>query len=299
MTRQQAREAGLTDAVIRWGLERSWHIVLPGVIHVLRNPLTRDQKLIAALLYAGPDAVIHGATAAAWYGIERADDSGVIRVLVPRTRAARHVHWVRVSRSSVPSEQYVDGPRRFVSVHRAVVEAAREARGPEDAEAVIIEALQRRVVTLEGLASLNDRLGRPGSALATRAIASAAVGTWSVPEAGLYRLLTKSPVLPEIWCNPDLFASTNRRLVAPDGWYDDVGLALMVHSRRWHDGQRWVPTVERNGDLVSHGVRVLPIAPQSIAKEPARVLAVVETTYRSALTIGGRPNVRAVRRILR
>lgn len=299
MTRQQARDGGLTESAIRWGLERSWHSVLPGVIHVLRNALTRDQKIIAALLYAGEHAVAHGATAATWYGLGCADDHGIVRVLVPRNYATRQCRWVRVRRSSVPFDHHVDGPRRFVNVQRAVVEAARDAAGPEDAEAVVIEAVQRRLATLEGLASLNDRLGRRGSSLATRALAAAAVGTWSVPEAGLYRLCASSRVLPEMWCNPDLFGIDDRRLITPDGWLDDVGLALMVHSRRWHDGQRWATTVERDGDLVSQGVRVLPIAPTSVAREPRRVLAVVETTYRSARAMGGRANVRAVRRSVR
>lgn len=135
--------------------------------------------------------------------------------------------------------------------------------------------------------------------MANRAVDSAAIGTWSVPEAGLYRLLARSRLLPEMWCNPDLFTADGRRLVTPDGWYDDVGLALMVHSRRWHDGQRWAPTVERDGDLVSQGVRVLPITPTTIARQPERVREVVERTYQSAAAIGGRPNVRAERRTVR
>lgn len=296
MTRRQARAAGLTDSAIRWGLERAWQSVLPGVVHVVRNRLTRDQRRIAALLYAGDDAVLHAATAASWYGLEHADDLGVVRVLVSRNRAARQVRWVRISRTSVPFTQYVDGPRRLVDIDRAVVGAAREAGGREQAEAIVIEAVQRRLVTLDGLASMNDRLGSRGSRLATLAIGAAAGGAWSVPEAGLYRLVASSAVLPEMWCNPELFAGDGRRLLSPDGWFDDVGLALMVHSRRYHDGARWAPTVERDGDLVAHGVRVLQLTPQSIEREPRRVLATIEQTYRTALRAGGRPDVRAARR---
>lgn len=88
MTRGQARTAGLSEAAIRWGLERHWHSVLPGIIHVLRNPLDRDQRMIAGLLYAGDDAVAHGASAATWYGLQSPSDHGVLRVLVPGTRSA-------------------------------------------------------------------------------------------------------------------------------------------------------------------------------------------------------------------
>jgi len=251
--------------------------------------------LIAGLLYAGPGAVVTGASAAAWYGLEHADQRGPIRLLVPRNRSSRDVRWASIRRTMVPYDVFESGRLALVGHDRAVVEAAREAPGRERAEAIVIEALQRRLVRLADLAAMNDRLASAGRARAERAIATAAEGVWSVPESGLFSLVERSARLPEMWCNPDLFSASDRRLLTPDGWFDDVGLAVMVHSRRWHDGARWVPTVERDGDLVAHGVRVLPLAPSSIRDDPARVLARVEQAYGAARRAGGRPDVRAQR----
>lgn len=296
VTRAQVRAAGVSDAATRWALSRQWQLVLPGVIHVYPVTLTREQRLIAALLYCGEHAVVNGPSAAAWYGLEHADDRGVVRVLVPRRCSARDIRWISVARSGVPFDQHTDGPRRFTSPTRAVVEAARTADGPERAEAIVIEAVMRRLVRLEHLADMNSQLGRRGSRLAELAIRAAAQGAWSIPESGLYRLTASSSKLPDMWCNPDLFTEPGgRRLITPDGWFDDVGLALMVHSRRWHDGQRWAPTVERDGDLVAQGIRVLPLAPTSIATNPKQVLARVEQAYGAAKAAGARPAVRAVR----
>ncbi|MCB1255276.1 MAG: hypothetical protein M9891_02920 [Austwickia sp.] len=299
MTYAQAREGGLTDAAIRWAVSRHWHVVLPRVLHVVRAPLSREQRLIAALLYAGDDAAIGGLSAASWYGLRHADDGGVVRVLVPRTSRSRDLRWVRVRRTRVPYEHRVSGAIRLVPPERAVVDAAREAQGPERAEGLVIEAVQRRIVRLDDLASMNSLLGLRWSALAERAIRSAAGGAWSVPEAGLYRLVSRSATLPEMWCNPVLKTSGGLRLLSPDGWFDDVGLAVMVHSRTWHDGQRWDGTVERDGDLVAHDVRVLPLAPTSIEREPARVLARIEQTYRAALRSGRTTDVVATRQTVR
>ena len=41
-----------------------------------------------------------------------------------------------------------------------------------------------------------------------------------------------------------------RRLTTPDAWFDDVALAIMVHSRQWHaDELEWESTVEHDTDL--------------------------------------------------
>lgn len=295
MTRAQALGAGMTPSALRWALARSWQVVLPGVIHVHRVPLTADQRRIAALLLTGPWSALTGASAAGWYGLRQADDGGVMQVAVPRRCATRQVAWVQARRTWIPYEARRVGAIRAVEPARAVVVAARDAPDVSAAEALVIEAVQRRIVTLDDLVSVNDQLGRPGSALATRAIAGAADGAWSLPELHLARLVAGSRSLPEMWCNPQLSTVDGTRLLTPDGWFDDVGLALMVHSHRYHSGAAWAPTVERDGELAAHGVRVLPLTPNSIAKEPGRVLARIEQTHRRAVASGHRPEVRASR----
>lgn len=296
VTRRQALDAGMTESAIGWAVSRTWHVVLPGVLHVNRARLTPDQRCLAALLLGGPEAALTGMTAASRYGISHADDRGTVRVAVPRRCSSRSVRWVQLRRTWVPYPVRSRGGLVLVEPARAVVEAARSAIGREQAEAIAIEAVQRRLVTLDDLCTVNEQLGRPGSALANQAIAAAADGAWSMPEFHLSRLVARSRVLPEMWCNPSLRGEDGRRLVTPDGWFDDVGVAVMVHSHRHHAGADWASTVEKDGELAAYGVRVVPIAPVSISREPLRVLERIEEVYVHARAAGVRPPVLARRR---
>ncbi|MCA0435758.1 MAG: hypothetical protein LCH98_04610 [Actinobacteria bacterium] len=278
-TRRQAMACGLTVGDIKWALGRRWISVLPGVYLAHRGSPQRAQLLMAGQLYAGEEAVLSGPAACRWRGLEQASRTGVVHVIVPTSRSSRQIRWLHIRRSSLPAGLHPSGPLRLATVERAVVDAARLAPGLEDATALVIEALQRRLTTLERLAHTNDALGRPGSALTSRALRAAAGGAWSIPELALGRLVRSSRVLPEMWCNPRLTTAESRLLVMPDGWFDDVGMAVMVHSRRWHDGSRSELTVERDGELTAYGVVVCAITPRSIEREPARVLDFLERTY--------------------
>jgi hypothetical protein len=174
------------------------------------------------------------------------------------------------------------------SLPRAVLDAARGARSLDEARAVVIEAVQRQRCTLDELWHELQAGPTKGSAFARRALRDAADGAWSVPEATLLARCARSTVLPAALANPVLTAS-GTRLVSPDIWFDDVALAVMVHSRQYHErGQDWERTVERDGQLTEHGVTVLAFTPRSIATDLDRVVTSIERTYLE-LTACGRP----------
>jgi hypothetical protein len=88
-------------------------------------------------------------------------------------------------------------------------------------------------------------------------VAEAAAGVWSVPEADLARLVATSRVLPGAWVNPGLTDLAGGRLTTPELWFDDVGMAVMVHSRESHAGALdWEGTVGGDDDLSSARVVV-------------------------------------------
>jgi hypothetical protein len=62
------------------------------------------------------------------------------------------------------------------------VDAAREMVAAREATALVIEAVQRRIVTVEGLRHELECGPRGGSAQVRRAVDAAEVGAWSVPE---------------------------------------------------------------------------------------------------------------------
>ena len=86
-------------------------------------------------------------------------------------------------------------------------------------------------------------------------------------------------------------------MTTPDAWIDDVAMAVMVHSRRFHEGELdWENTVETDTDLAACRVVVVGVTPRSISREPARVLERIERAYLTARSSGIRANVTATPR---
>lgn len=94
--------------------------------------------------------------------------------------------------------------------------------------------------------------------------------------------------------NPELRTPTGERLPTPDMWIDEVGLAIQVHSRRYHAGPReWDQTVMADGRLAELGIVVITVTPARLAAAPEAVLQRVERAY---LALQGRPRPQVVAR---
>lgn len=289
-TRAQLREHGVTAEQLRWRLGRAWALVLPRVVDVRGDTLTPERRLVASTLEAGPSSVISGHHACLWHGLDNAHGHAKVLALVGASQASRMTGFVRVVRTRRPvATPVVRGPLRVAPPPRAVVDAARETRTAREAAAIVIEAVQRQLVTVEQLVHEVEAGARRGSAPVRRAVELAAAGAWSAPEAELLELCDSSPRLPHVWPNPKLRRPDGSALVSPDAWLDDVGLALMVHSKRHHlRDAEWRSTVERDGELQEAGVVVLGFTPASVASEPGAVLARIERTYARLVESGHR-----------
>jgi hypothetical protein len=287
-SRAQLTALGITREMFRWRLGRSWQAVLPGVVATFSGSLDRRQRLIAAQLYAGPRAYLTSWTAAAWYGVEAAREMSMIRLSVPAHCAARKSGLVLVTRTTRVDDSVSErGPLRLASRARAVIDAARESKGERRAQAIVIEAVQRRIVLVEELRHELECGPRRDSARVRRAVEAAEQGAWSVPEADLLEVLAESSILPEVWANPRLVSLSGERLPTPDIWLDDVGLAVQVHSRAYHlRDSDWEATVSGDSLLGEHGVVVLGVTPAGLATDRDAVRCRVERAY---LALQGRP----------
>jgi hypothetical protein len=180
-----------------------------------------------------------------------------------------------------------------------VVDAAAQATDDSECRALLIAAVQRRLVRLDDVSHWIDVRRPNGKARLRRALAEAAAGAWSVPEADLAALLSRSSMLPAAWLNPELRDRDGRRLTTPDLWFDDVAMAVMVHSREYHAGVLdWDATVERDSDLSACRVVVVGVTPDAIARDPTRVRRRIETAYVTAKGSGLRAEVVATPRIV-
>ena len=299
VTRRQLTRSGVSQGEIRWRVGRTWRLVLPGVVLLDWAPPDDVQRCIAALLYAGPRSWLAGPTALALHRRDPTLTSGRVHVLVLAPLRPRDVGWVSIRRTHVWDERITTmGALRYSCRARAVVDAA--ALCPDDeARALIIEVVQRRLVRLDDVNHWIEVRRPNGRVRLRRALLEAAAGAWSVPEADLARLVATSSVLPSVWLNPVLRDAEGRRLTTPDLWFDNVAMAVMVHSREFHAGVlSWEATVERDADLTACRVVVVGVTPGAIVRDPERVLRRIEAAYSLARASGQRANVVATPRIV-
>jgi hypothetical protein len=299
ITRRQLRAAGVTRDQLRWRLGRTWRLVLPSVVDVAGGSLAGGRRLLAAALEAGAGSVLTGHHACAWHGLGSARGNRAVQLLVPANRASRDAGFVTIRRTTRPDLRPL---RRGLLVvarpERAVADAARSALSGDEATALVIEATQRGLVTIEALEHELAAGPNRSSALLRAALRTARAGAWSAPEADLLRLCATSTVLPHAFPNPELWLPDGGRLLSPDVWFDDVGLAIMVHSKAHHARDAdWEGTVEADGRLAEAGLIVVAFTPRSISTAPQRVLRRIEATYRESLRSGRRrPDVQLVPR---
>lgn len=300
VSRRQLFECGVTPAEIRWKLGRAWRVLLPGVVLLSPGLPTIEQRHVAALLYSGPKSWLAGPSALGRHGIASPDETRRVHVLVPLPQRPRDVSWVSVRRTGVAHERIRErGPLRWSCLPRSLVDAAAIAASEDTARAILIEAVQRRLVRLDDVAHWIEVRRPNGRARLRRALAEAAVGAWSVPEADLARLISTSRVLPPIWANPELADLDGKRLTTPDLWLDDVGMAVMVQSEEFHEGiLQWDATVESCDDLSAARVVVIGVTPRALTRHPAAVLTRVEAAYNTARRSGTRAPVLATPRHL-
>ena len=299
VTRRQLRDCGVSDAAVRWALGRRWRLVLPGVVAAFTGRLDEHQRLVAGALYAGGLAVLSGPAAVRWHALTSVPRTDYLHFQVPASQSARSAGGVILTRTARPDDHaFWRPPLQVASPARAVADTARLLRTPDDVTTLVLEAVQRGVVSIPALRHELEAGGRNRSALLRRALGTAELGVWSLPESGFESALARSSSLPPVMANPVLTTATGERLPTPDGWLDDVGLALQVHSLRWHAlGAQWEGTVVRDSVYVEHGITVVAFTPQRISADPEWVVRRVERIHAS-LVGRGRPEVRVTARSL-
>jgi hypothetical protein len=152
VTRQQAVRCGMTDVGVRAQLRGGrWRRVHPGVLATFTGPLPPASRLWAAVLACGHDAALSHWTAAQQAGLPVAGD-GLIHVTVPAGRKVRAPAGVRVHRSRrLPADvQPATSPPR-TRVEPTVLDLVGVAAGPDEAAALLAQAIGQRLTTVDRL----------------------------------------------------------------------------------------------------------------------------------------------------
>jgi len=96
----------------------------------------------------------------------------------------------------------------------------------------------------------------------------------------LLDLLATSRVLPPAWPNPELRAPDGTVLPSPDAWFDDVGLAVQVHSAQHHSSPSdWGRTVRVDSVFAEYGISRLAVTPHDVRTNGRQVLDRIERAH--------------------
>jgi hypothetical protein len=273
--RSQALDCGLSRSAIDHLVRQDgpWRRLLPGIYATTTGDVSPDQRAMAALLHAGPQSLITGATAVRQHHL-RCAGLNEVDVLVPigvRRQSASFVRVIHTSR--MPEDFYSTGQMRFAALPRAVADAARGMTRLSDVRAVVAEAVQYRRCSLEALISeLNDG-AMAGSRFYRIALAEIGDGIRSAAEADLRELINRSDLETPLY-NPELYAADGTFIGIPDAWWQRAGVAAEVDSRQYHlspeDHER---TTLRHNRMEAHGISMLHFLPSTLKTKSPTVVS--------------------------
>ena len=290
MSRAQALRTGLSRHAIGYRLRNGgpWRVLLPAVYLALPGAPTQAQWETAAVLYAGPYAMITGAAALRFHEFReiQGQDSGAIDLLLPARCQRASTGCVRVHRTSHMPAMWIKGPfaRRYAFPARAVADTARWLTDLREVRALVGDAVQNRHCAIAQLADELRLGGTPNGALLRMVIAEATDGVRSAPEAELRDLIIKAR-MPLPLFNPRLYLASGKFIACPDAWWPDAGVAIEIDSRQWHlRPDDWERTMTRHSDLGQYGIVTLHATPHQLRSAPAPFMRKAANAYKTGMT---------------
>jgi hypothetical protein len=264
-----------------------WQRMHPGVVLLHNGPPTRDQQVAAALLRAGPGAVLTGAEACRRHGLPAR--GAEIHVLAPSRTTGSGTLVVERASPVPPSSDLGGFP--VVRADRAVVDACRRLRSADEITALLAAAIQKGRCTPESL-RLEARTNRYGTKPVRAALRELGRAE-SVAERDARRLSRRIRLTTPHW-NTTIADADGLVIARPDAWFDDVGLAWEIDSKAFHFGPRdYERTLARNSRYAAAGILVVQTLPTRLRDHPDAVARELKKAYRAAAA-RPRPPVRIV-----
>lgn len=265
-THKQLIELGLPRSTIGdWIHPRGrWQRLLPGVVLAHTGKPTRRERRLGALAYAGPDAMLTGLTALDAYGVKAARSESAVHLLVPHA-CQKHSHsFLVVERTRRLPEPSLRHTLRLAPIARAVIDACRRLENLDDVRAIVAEVVQARRCRPAELVAEVRRAARQRTALTREALREIEAGIRSVAEAHAREALDRHGIRQPEW-NISLYDEDGEYLGDPDGYYDDVAVALQIDSMEWHLSPKdYKRTQRRDRRYVTRGVLTLDFAPSDV-----------------------------------
>ena len=271
-----------------------WQWILPGVTLCHTGTPTWREKMLAALKYGGPGAMLTGASGMREHGLrERLDPR--MHILVPRGTNRTSHHFVIVERTSHLPDPIVRRGIALAPLPRCCVDGSRRTLHLPRVRAAIAEAVQRRMCQPLELRLAVETLATQRSRAARGVLKEIEAGIRSAAEGDARDVFSGSDVPMPEW-NVELFTRDGEFLCVPDGWWDDLALAIQIDSMEWHlSPELYKRTQATQRILARAGIPFLPWAPGDVSRDPDAFLASARE-FREGNMGRPRPDIVVVRR---
>jgi hypothetical protein len=276
--RSQALEAGFSAADIEYRLRKGeWQRVLPAVYRMRGAPVGLEQRLMAATLWAGPEAAISHRAAAALWKLEGVEPGLVeLTTTTRRTDVPKGLTLHRTTELARSDCGFL-GPFRITGLVRTLVDLGAVADG-SIVEAAMESALRRDPELLVRLGARLDALGargRRGAGVLREILALRdpdAAPTEGMFETLVERLLRKAGIeLPvrqyEVWVDGVLVARIDFAWVARRVGLEPVGYWCHSGRRRFQRG------VDRANDLALTKWTIIYVTWEDLVLRPDEFLS--------------------------
>jgi len=273
---------------------KPWQRPIPGVIVFSNAALTRQQLRRAALVHAGPEAVITGVEAARLHGVRRLPVERKIHVLVPHKSGVASWGFAVVERTThLPEAEKING-LPVAPLARALFDAARHLNRLDEVRAMIADAVQRGLCDPSDLEREIVEGTTIGSALSRRVVHEMEEGVRSATESWARSVVQRSRLPEPLW-NARLHGTDNEFLGTTTAYWAQTGVALQLDCPEFHPRPAETPDSARTmATLTAAGVAVIQVEPSQLRDTPLSVIRDLRAAYQTA---AGRPppNVRAIR----
>lgn len=255
LSSQQVIDAGLSrNAVTSKVRLGRWKRIYPGVYATFTGPLTRDARLWAIILYAGPGARLSHETAAELlrFSDERCP---LIHVTIPGSRKVRSPEGAVIHRSSYmsrPWQPFGLPPHTFIE--ETIVDLVQAAANLDDVIALVTSAFGRKLTSEPHLRrAVAERKKLRWRCELDEIIAMAAGGTHSILEYRHDRDVQRAHGLPEP-VKQARFRKTDGTNGYRDRYYPQYGgLVIELDGKRFHPEERRGRDQERDNQAAVSG----------------------------------------------
>ena len=261
--------AGLSARTVRRRVRAGrWQEPAPGVVCQTSGQLTPRQRLIAAVEYGGPSALLSHATAGAAWGLVGGQHRE--HVTVAHGHHVSSTDLITIHQTVRTCEPRFLDELPFTPPARTVIDICGGLTRLDDVRHLMGRAVQKQLTTPRQLGAELAAAPRRGSLLPTVALEEISAGAHAASEARFLQIVRRAGLPP-----PELNAPVETREGTKyiDGLWRHLNKGVELDGHRYHlDPAAWAADLVRQNAIQATGIILMRIAADRLWSDETRVV---------------------------